>query len=129
MSTAMFTSVDNDQSTGSEDFVNINDLEFILPQRADGLNAAIVTLSIAQPYVTGGTSSGILYQIIVDDESFVTGGFTNGTTQDGRSPVTLVGRLWLNENEHSVQAQWCATGGATAHLGGQASISAILVQL
>lgn len=130
MSTALFTWTDNvNQSTTSGEFVNITGLTFSLPQATNDSNTAIVTLNVTQPYVEGGTDNGIRYRIIANDRELVTGTITNQPSQNGRSPITLVTMVSLTQSSQPVQAQWAAVRGATARLGGQASLSAILAQL
>lgn len=128
MSNALYKQV-TDQTTTSGNFVDIEGLSFYLPQAQTGANAALVTLNVPQPYVNDGTSNGIIYQIDVSGVSQATGSWTNQNSQNGRSPFTLVTLIPLNGGPQYVQAQWGAVRGATAYLGGSASLSAILVQV
>lgn len=129
MSTGLFKQINGDPTTTSGSYTDIENLNLILPAQADS-NAALVTLNIPQPYADGGDSNGIAYQIDVDGSSQITGAWTNQSSQNGRSPFTLVTMVPLKSGATQfVQAQWSAVRGATAHLGGSASLSAVLVQL
>lgn len=129
MSTALFRQVTGDPTTNSGSYTDIEDLNLILPAQTDS-NAALVTLNVPQPFADGGESNGIAYQIDVDGRSQITGTWTNQSSQNGRSPFTLVTMVPLKSGSTQfLQAQWSAVRGATVHLGGSASLSAILVQI
>jgi hypothetical protein len=125
--TAFFKQVTVDQETTIDGFTDIEGLCVKLPPASSQLNAALVTLNVSEPYVEGGVSNGIRYQIDVDGHSQVVGAFTNGTSQDGRSPFTMVTLIPLTSSQQHVQAQWLALKGATAHLGSSASLSGVFV--
>jgi hypothetical protein len=127
MSTALYKQVAGDPTTTSGSYVNIEGLNFTLPHATPGFNAALVTVNIPQPYADGGTSNGIQYQIDVNGASKANGMWTNQTSQNGRSPFTMVALVPLTSATQFVQAQWLAVRNGTAHLGGSASMSALLV--
>lgn len=129
MTTALFKQVTGDPTTNSGSFTEIEDLNLVLPAQTDS-NAALVTLNVPQPYAVGGESNGISYQLDVDGHSQITGTWTNQNSQDGRSPFTLVTLVPLKSGSSQfLEAQWLAVRGGTAHLGGSASLSAVLVQV
>jgi hypothetical protein len=129
MGTALYRQLDGDPTTTSGSFVDIEELNFTLPAGTSDSNAALVTLNVHQPYADGGTSNGISYQIDVNGSSKAVGTWTNQNSQDGRSPFTMVTMIPLNGGSQFVQAQWLAVRGGTAHLGGSANLSAVLVQI
>lgn len=132
MSTALFAWASNSyQSTTSAEFVDIEGLSFPLPLAGADFNAAIVTLNVTQPYAENGTDNGIRYGITGGDGNkvLVAGEFSNQPSQSGRSPITLVTMIPLTHFPQSARAQWAAVRGATARLDGQASLSAVLVNI
>lgn len=129
MPNAFFTQASTDQTTNSGTFGDIEGLSFTLPAAQPEYNAALVTLNVSQPYVDGGDSNGISYQIDANGVSQATGAWSNQTSQNGRSPFTLVAKVPLTSGSQFLQAQWLSVRGGTAHLGGSASLSAVLVQL
>jgi hypothetical protein len=129
MSKALYKQVDGDPTTKSGSFVDIAGLDFTLPQAAAGFNSALVTLNVPQPYAEGGSANGIEYQIDVNGASKVKGAWTNGTSQNGRSPFTMVAMVPLTQAPQVVKAQWLAVREGTAHLGGSASMSAVCVDV
>lgn len=129
MSKALYKQVNGDPTTKSGSYVDIEGLNFSLPPAAAGFNSALVTLNVPQPFAEGGTSNGIEYQIDVNGASKVKGAWTNGTSQNGRSPFTMVALIPLTAIAQSVKAQWLAVRNGTAHLGGSASMSAVYVDV
>lgn len=129
MSKALYKQVDGDPTTKSGSYVDIEGLNFTLPAKADGFNSALVTLNVPQPYAEGGNANGIEYQIDVNGASKVKGAWTNGTSQNGRSPFTMVVMVPLTAIAQIVKAQWLAVREGTAHLGGSASLSAVCVNV
>jgi hypothetical protein len=130
MSTALYKQVNGDPTTDSGSFVDIEGLSFTLPEATSDTNSALVTLNVPSPYADGGTSNGISYQIDANGSSQVTGTWTNQTSQNGRSPFTMVIMIPLSKiGSQFVQAQWLAVRGGTAHLGGSATLTALLVNV
>jgi hypothetical protein len=129
MANALFKQVTGDPTTTSGSFTDIEGLSFTLPAAQQDYNSALVTLNVPQPYVDGGSSNGISYQIDVNGASQIVGTWTNESSQNGRSPFTLVTMVPLNGGSQFVEAQWLSVRGGTAHLGGSASLSATLVQI
>ena len=127
MSTALYKQVTGDPTNTSGSFVDIEGLSFTLPAATSDANSALVTLNVPSPYADGGSSNGISYQIDSNGASQVTGSWTNQTSQNGRSPFTMVTLIPLNSSSQFVQAQWQSVRGGTAHLGGSATLTALLV--
>ena len=129
MANALFIQVTGDPTTTSGSFTDIEGLNFTLPGSGPDSNAALITLNVPQPYAEGGEANGISYQIDVNGRSQIVGTSTSQNSQNGRSPFTMVTMVPLNGGSQFIQAQWLAVRGATAHLGGSASLSATLVQI
>ena len=128
MATAVFKQVTGDQTTTSGSYVDIEGLFLKLPAASNDFNSALVTLNVPEPYGEAGESNGIQYQIDVDGSSQIVGAFTNQTSQNGRSPFTMVAQIPLTGAQQHVQAQWLGVRGTTAHLGSSASLTGIVVQ-
>lgn len=129
MINALWKQILSDTTTNSANYVNIPDLNFLLPPSSTNFNAALVTLNLPRPYATEGKSNGIGYQINVNGKGVLEGAWTNLNSQDGRSPFTMAMLVHLRHDQQLVEIQWLAVRGATAHLGGSASLSAILVRV
>jgi hypothetical protein len=125
----MFKNINSEQTTQGGTFSNIEELFLMLPARTASHNAALVTLNVPQPYVQGGVSNGISYQLAVEDTPLVFGAWSNQQSQDGRSPFTMQTVVPLTGQEQFLQALWAAGGGSRAHLGGNASLAAIFVEV
>jgi hypothetical protein len=129
MASLLWKQISRDPITNGGSFVDIEGLNLQLPPSTTAANAALITLNLSQPYADGGSSNGIAYQIDVNGSSVIIGSWANGTSQNGRSPFTMITLVKLTANQQFVQAQWAGVRGTTAHLGSSASLSALLVQV
>jgi hypothetical protein len=128
MTKIIYQQVNGDPTTTSSALVDIEGLNLKLPPKTSDTNNSLLIMNIPLPYGEGGDSNGIDYQIDVDGKSVAFGSFTHQVSSNGRSPMTLIASVPLTNSQQHVQGQWAGVRGTTAHLGGSASLTAILCE-
>ena len=121
--------LDSPSKTTSNKFQNIKPLSLTLPCGNAIRKFALVILNVPKPYAKGNNNPGVAFRITANGEEMGTGEFTYDSKKPehfGRHPFTLIVRVELASSPTEVNAQWASVRDSECHIGGFASISAIL---
>lgn len=125
----IFSSSVNGDPIHTGDFDNIPGLKLVIPVAATTTKAAI-SFSLPQPYAEGTDFPGGSFRLKLNDSQVAEGSFTYPMQEPrsfGRMPLTLSAVVDLPpESTSRVEVEWAGIRGSKVHLGGSASLTAIL---
>ncbi|HYO12207.1 MAG TPA: hypothetical protein VE685_03315 [Thermoanaerobaculia bacterium] len=125
----LYAQITTAPAMNSPQFVDIPGLTLTLPAANVAQTAALVTLSVPQPYASGNDFPGLRFAINVAGTVMADGGFSYemlAPPSFGRTPITIVVRVPLSGFSQVVKAQWVSMRNSTGHIDSFASLSAIV---
>jgi mannose-binding lectin len=115
--------------THSGDFGDIPGLKLEIPPHASATHALLI-FNMPQPYAEGTDFPGGVFRLLCDDTLLVEGCFTyseKAPASSGRMPLTLTAKVNLSAGiQHRAEVHWAGIRGSKVHLGGSASLAAIV---
>lgn len=115
--------------THSGDFGDIPGLHIEIPPSTSRTHALLI-FNLPQPYAEGTNYPGGAFRLLCDDTLLVEGCFTSSDkapSSSGRTPLTLTAKVDLSAGvQHRAEVHWAGIRGSRVHLGGSASLAAIV---
>jgi hypothetical protein len=128
MAKILFRSVTGDP-THQGDFGDIDGLALEFAA-SPAKSQALLIFNLPQPYAEGTNFPGGVFRIRFDDKAVVEGCFTYSSAKPdsfGRMPLTLTASVTLEPGKaHRADVEWAGVRGSTVHLGGSASLAAVV---